>query len=60
MGSALLTKDIVSAYAIPVVFVFALSMFRWRFFFDATYMDSRMWLSAEGLAIPVTFCKGTF
>ena len=50
--SALLTKDIVSAYAIPVVFVFALSMFRWRFFFDATYMDPMMWLSAEGIAIP--------
>lgn len=50
--SALLTKDIVSAYVVPVVFVFALSMFRSRFFFDATYMDPMVWLSAEGLAVP--------
>lgn len=50
--SALLTKDMVSAYVIPVVSVFALSMFRWRFFFDAAYMDPMTWLSAEGSAVP--------
>lgn len=53
--SALLTGDAVSAYVMPLVFVFTLSMFRSRFFFGAAYMDPVMWLSAKGLAIPLVF-----
>ncbi len=50
---ALIAKDIVSAYIIPVMFVFALSMFQSRFFFGAEYLNPVVWLSEAAFALPL-------
>ncbi len=49
--SALLTKDAVSAYILPIVFVFSLSMFKSRFFVNAVYLDPITLLTADNFSV---------
>lgn len=49
---AIVTKDTVSAYVLPVVTGFSLSMLRTRFFLDVIYLDPTNWLSPESGMLP--------
>lgn len=49
---AILSRDVVSAYIIPVMLVFALTMFQSRFFFEAEYLNPAAWLSNSTCALP--------
>lgn len=48
---ALLIRDSISAYVLPVTLTFALSMIRSRFLVDARFMDPSWWISGEKEAL---------
>ena len=52
-AGALLVRDTVCAYVMPVVLCFSMSMLQARFWLEAKYLDLLVWLSGDPVEIGV-------